>query len=325
MKKKILLLTGLSFVLMFTGCKETYSQAGNNAEKDVVNSGSENEESETSIYDTLTEKQKNYLSDVLLYSEDAINMMEYESINWELLGTGFELYNQSSGLEKFGTTYKEETVISDVSNSDKLITISEAKDIRMKGTDIRLEDFADYKYELTKREEGGEAYFMDLPIVEYEDTYVRIAFKRENGNVVMKAPNLIYKNEDSNYVFSLLYNEASIKQFFEKEPKYTLDDKMFMDIQYSSVTDNSLVIEWWNWSEEEYILSESYELYEVTEEGEKLIDSYEGKESDILASTFSISAVKFNEGITLSEGTTYMIKYGKNKEGYLYEEMTFHR
>ena len=53
----------------------------------------------------LTEEQKNYLSDKKGIGTAALELMNKESINWNLLGTGFELYNKTSGVETNGVEY----------------------------------------------------------------------------------------------------------------------------------------------------------------------------------------------------------------------------
>lgn len=53
----------------------------------------------------LTEEQKNYLSDKKGIGTAALELMNKESVNWNLLGTGFELYNKTSGVEINGVEY----------------------------------------------------------------------------------------------------------------------------------------------------------------------------------------------------------------------------
>lgn len=286
----------------------------------------EERDNKNSIYDTLTDEQRKYLTDVLGMTKKVIDLMDYEMINYHLLGTGFELYNQTSGLEIFGTTYKEETAISDVSESNDLITLPEATEIRLKGTDIRLDDFVNYKYEIVKREDS-EAYVMELPLEEYENTYIHIVFTRNGDSITMKAPFVIYDNGESNWTFSILYDQKIIETFFNEEPKYTVEGKVCMDIQYGSVTENSLVIYWNNWTENEYKICGEYDLYEVSEGKEVMIDTSEKLETVVNskagAGVSSTIDIIFADDVKLVDGNTYILKYGKDEEGYLYEEITF--
>ena len=55
----------------------------------------------------LTEEQKNYLSDKKGIGTAALELMNKESINWNLLGTGFELYNKTSGVETKAEEYRK--------------------------------------------------------------------------------------------------------------------------------------------------------------------------------------------------------------------------
>lgn len=313
MKKLFLLSCICVMVLLQCGC-----------EKEYVNPYSEFEvEKGDNLYDTLTEQQKKYLTEELYLSKTAINEMTYEALNWQLLGTGFELYNQSSGVEKYGLSYEQPEELEMNGTSSNLITIDAAIEIRKKGKEIKLEDFAKYKYTIEKRE-LSDSYIMQVPVAEYEDTFVDIVYTRdENGIVNMKAPHLRHEEGATDSVFSLLYNKSWLDTFYETEPKYTLEGKKCIGIQYSSITDNSLVIELCNWTNTQYELSESYKVYEVLDGEEKLIYEYEGRDYIVTANSYSIKSVKLGDDCKFEAGKTYLVKYGNDKKGHFYGEISF--
>jgi len=307
MKTKILLGVVWLLMLLVAGCEANDKE-------------SLNKENETSVWELLTEEQKNYLCDTLDYSKDAIDLMSYESVNWHLLGTGLELYNPTSGVEMFGISYKDESPVADLSDSDRLITYEEAREIRLKEKDIRLNDFEQFKYEI--REKDAEGYIMKMPMADYKDSYVCVYFTKKDGNIHMNVPYIMCICERT-WNFSILYEYDTMQAFYEEEPKYTVQGKAFMGVQYSSVTDNSLVIYIRNWSDKNLKLSESYELYEISDGKEKFITSSEGEIEKIGAKNGGIRSVKFENGVQLVEGKTYLIKYGKEKKGYIYDEIEF--
>ncbi len=94
--KKINLVVLFLLVVVLTACGK--SSSDNNSETKTTNE-------EASLLDMLSEEQLDYLTQEEQLTEDAIKLMDYESVNWYLLGTGLELYNKSSGVEKFGITY----------------------------------------------------------------------------------------------------------------------------------------------------------------------------------------------------------------------------
>lgn len=311
MNKKRLVGVIVMWLLVVVGC--------NNHSNDTSS-----KEDDTSVWEILTDEQKNYFSDHLDYSKDAIDLMSYEAANWYLLGTGLELYNQSTGEEMFGIQYREEQEIASSSDSEKIISFQEVKNIRLKGKNIRLNDFVEYKYEVVK--ESDNEYTMKLPLSDYKETYVYICFSRdEKGFIDMNVPYICYMGGNPTRAFSILYEEDTMRAFFEDAPKCELDGKSFMGVQYSSVTDNSLVIYMRNWSDKKIKLSESYELYEITEDGEKLIASAEGEVSKLSEKSGCFRSVQLKENIKLIEGKRYLIKYGKNKKGYIYDELEFTR
>ncbi len=323
MKRKLVLLIILVLLTMV-------AILSNNNQNDTEHklSNVKKADNEKGMYDSLTEQQKKYLTEEQRFTEDAINEMGYEGLNWQLLGTGFELYNQSSGVEDFGLTYQEETPIPEKNETGECITLEQLLQIRHKEKDMRLDDFAKYQYkikELESNPEEGQAYQVQLPVKEYDSTYVHVNFLRDKKkNIEMKAPYLYYKEgEEDGWAFSILYDKAMFENFYMLEPKLEVEGKTYMGVQYTSVTENSLVMQLYNWKDEDMKLQKSYELYEVTSEGEKLIDSAKGEEVTKRLMSFSIEPVKFSDDVKLEQGKTYLIKYGKDKEGYLYDEVEF--
>ena len=79
--------------LLFTGCNRKTNEEPNKEKK---------------VYNVeLSEAQKKYLMNEQMTSEDALKYMDREGINWNLLGTGLELYNPTSGVEVNGLKYKQ--------------------------------------------------------------------------------------------------------------------------------------------------------------------------------------------------------------------------
>ncbi len=276
-------------------------------------------------FDELTDEQKDYLTQVQLFTEDAINNMEYEAINWELLGTGFELYNQSSGVEDFGLSYSDTNPISEKSTSEDVITFEEVVEIRKKEKDMRLNDFAAYKY--TLEAESNNRYTMCLPLADYEDTYVNIHYTKGEDNVInMQTPYIRHDMKgEADSVFSILYGNELMRQHYEVEPKYTLEGKVFIDILYTTVTENSLVVEVYNGSDKELKLVPSYKIYEKVDGKEVLIASGTGEQDEIEANTYSIESVVLQDDVKLEKNKKYLFKFGEDKWGHFYDEIEFIR
>jgi len=281
-------------------------------------------------YDILTEEQIAYLTEEQRYTKDRLELMSYEAINWELRGTGLELYNQSSGIEVYGLSYVEEEPIATVSDSDELITFEEVVTIRKKGNDLRLNDFAKYKYTLIdKADSKSLRYEMHIPIEGYKDTYVEIIYDYDEADsrvINMKVPFVRYDCKNgSDAAFSILYDREDIIQFFENEPKYTDKDKVYIGVAYSTVTENSLVLSVNNNSSKDCKLIYKYELYEITSGEEKLIASAEGDEYVLKSMWIYHEAIDFGEDVKLEKGKKYLIKFGKNEKNYFYDEVEFER
>ena len=318
LKKKIIIISIISVsLLLFWGCNKEVANDNNVQNKSESNGG-------TPMFDLLTEEQKNYLTEEQYFTKDRINKMDYEAINWELLGTGFELYNQSSGVEKFGLSYEDTEPISQKSDSEDLITMRKVIEIRKKEKEMRLNDFSEYKYEI---EQYGEKYGMYIPVADYENTFVVISYTKDDaGSIHMQVPFIKHDRKgSSDCVFSILYDAESLRQYMEEEPKYETSGKKYIEVQHTSVTEDSMVLELWNCTEKAYKLVTSYELYEITDSGEKLIDASDGEKKDMRENSYSIEGVKFSEDVKLEEGKKYLIKFGKDTWGHFYDEVEFSR
>ncbi len=273
----------------------------------------------------LTEEQKAYLAEYELIDEDRLTDYSYEGINWNLMGTGMELYNPTSGVEKFGVTYEITEEISEKSDSERLITYDELLAIRLKGKEMRLDDFTKYRYEVTKRTEKAKR--MRLPLDGYENFFVDIYFWWEDDNLLkMQVPYITHDRKGgTDFVFSVLYGQANFQAYCELEPKFKEPGKTYINLRYGSVTENSFVIEITNFQDKEYNWDRSYELYEIIGSDEKLVASFEGEKLKFNSLRMSFDYITLPDGIELKENTQYLLKYGKNKTGYIYGEIIFQR
>lgn len=311
---------GVSIML----CLE-FSSCGQKVETSSQNSDS--------VLQYLSQEQKEYLHSQH-FTDDAIAMMEYESVNYKLLGTGLELYNPSSGVEKNGVRYsitKDEGssfVYETKTAGNEQITYEEALNIRLKENRMRVDDFLNYKFEIVLLGDKDEErhYKLMLALKGYTNTYVNVYFSEKlSGEIHMKAPIIYYKEtEDSGQTFSFLYDSALRDEFFSdcENPHY--QKKMIYGIQYSSITDHSLVLEVYNFTDEEQKLLPSFELFNIDNGRNTLIKQEKSTQvHKVRANTFSIWPVNFamEEG-TLEKGR-YLLKYGKNAEGYVYTEQIF--
>ena len=130
--------------------------------------------------DILSKEQIKYLTEEAGYTTDSISNMSYEGVNWHLLGTGLELYNPSSGVEKYGIVYNADIDFDYTSDSDseKKITMDEVYAIRAKEKNIRVEDMEGYLYDVEMQETGY--YKLYAPIDEYVETYLVMAYRINN-------------------------------------------------------------------------------------------------------------------------------------------------
>lgn len=275
----------------------------------------------------LTEEQKAYLAEYELIDEERLKDYSYEGINWNLMGTGMELYNPTSGVEKFGVTYETTEEISEKSDSEQLITYEELFAIRLKDEEMRLDDFMVYKYEVIENEYNPETGVMRLPLDGYENMYVDIIFSWiDDKHIKMKEPYIRHdKKGSSDSVFSVLRGQALFQIYSEIEPKYTMVGKPLIYIEYGSVTENKFAVEVTNSTEIDLNWDKSYELYEIVNGDEKLITSFKGKKTKCSYIFAYTDYITLPDGIELKENTQYLLKYGKNKTGYIYGEIIFQR
>lgn len=269
MKKKIIFISlgamtiiGIIVVLLCTVFKE--KKLSNNIEY------------ETGFAYLLEQKHIDYLIDTNFINpeiEDPIeyaNSLTYEELNRLFLGTGFELYNQSSGFEKFGCyySYGEDVDVNDYghyyanreSDSEKCISIEEAYEIREKDMDMRLEDFFDFKYEIF---DEGSVKTYELPVEGYGYLYLVVSFiENEDGTVHIKQAPIFDSRIPGCYrSFSLLYGRSRFDAYYNMEPRMTDTDKLGYGIQYTSVTDKTLVIVFYNWFDKELYINNSHSIY----------------------------------------------------------------
>lgn len=318
--KKFYLLILMIIPLMLTACGKNVSDE--TGTKETESDGS-------SILHSLTKEQLNYLTEGEQLSEDAIALMDYESVNWYFLGTGMELYNQSSGVEKNGVTYDCEEGV-DYTNSesvnDKKITLEELYDIRCKEDKMRLEDFMEYEFLIKAIDADNNRYSMQVPLEEYQNTYAEINYKIKDDNTIyMRAPVLSYHVSDTeSKTFSIYYDKATYTAFFENGD-YSYDNKLYFGIQHSSVTGKSLVLQIFNNTEDEYSLNDSFEIYKITDGEKELLKDYSYTTEDVTQikkQTWSIHPVKFPSETKLDKGE-YVIVFGSNDDDSVDVELEF--
>lgn len=318
--KKFYLLILMIIPLMLTACGKNVSDE--TGTKETESDGS-------SILHSLTKEQLNYLTESEQLSEDAIALMDYESVNWYFLGTGMELYNQSSGVEKNGVTYDCEEGV-DYTNSesvnDKKITLEELYNIRCKEDKMRLEDFMEYEFLIKAIDADNNRYSMQVPLEEYQNTYAEINYKIKDDNTIyMRAPVLSYHVSDTeSKTFSIYYDKATYTAFFENGD-YSYDNKLYFGIQHSSVTGKSLVLQIFNNTEDEYSLNDSFEIYKITDGEKELLKDYSYTTEDVTQikkQTWSIHPVKFPSETKLDKGE-YVIVFGSNDDDSVDVELEF--
>lgn len=329
-KIKIVSTIILGCVLGAVGCAQ---KSENDKDVNTVLSVSENE---TGLFDILSEEQRDYLVTQMGYTKEGINVMTYESINYKLLGTGLEIYNTSSGFEVNGVdyTYDEDVNTSEygkyysniVKNNGKFISLEEVYRLRDKDINLRLDDFLSYDF--ICEEIGNGIYQYKLCIEDIENLYYLIEFTEDElGNVHIDAPYICY-NEfgEKTYTFSAMYDRDDLEIFIYDEPQFSYEGKLITDIVYSSVTYKSLVIQVKNYSDDDYILNETYSIYRK-EGGEyvKLDEfSYVAESEETLKSkTGSNVPIRFGNDEEKLEIGEYRINFGINEGGYVYKEMEF--
>ena len=282
---------------------------------------------EIPMYDQLTDEQKEYLEKDQMMEVESINNSSYEMINWTLLGTGLELYNPSSGVEKMGLRYETDQL--DLTRSGtELITWDDLYEIRLKEKEMRIEDFQEYVCEIKpidKETDDGTGYELLAPMKEYKNTYARVYFYVDGTKVFMKFPHLFCDDGDgTGNVFSVLYNQALREAFFEQEP-YSYDGKLVVGLQYTSLTDHSAVIEMYNSTDKDVKVVDDLTIYRIddTDSSKKTeVCSIKGEKTETLDKySFTIRPITFFDNGKKLEPGRYLLVYGKNKAGYAYKEI----
>ena len=266
----------------------------------------------------LTSLQREYLENEKGYHfEDSdIYNYTYEETNYLLLGTGLELYNPTSGVEKNGIYY--ETTNADfyknpVCESKEKITFEKLYNIRLKDVNIRLEDFMEYEYEFTAHKDGS--YTLDLDI---SDTVgmLRVRYTID-GNTVHISSMLI----DETY--SILYDrylyEYNWQNGVTKLPSDTGEIKNLLGGVYGTQTADSVdIIIWQNESGRTY--TDSYALYEGEDCQGRLVS--QSDENDVIQYPayygWRLHKVIFKNG-GITEPGTYTLVYGENDLVYTFE------
>ena len=141
----------------------------------------------------------------------------------------------------------------------------------------------------------------------------------------MRAPFVYYQeNEDSGQTFSFFYKTAMMDAFFTDKNQPHYEENMIYGMQYSSLTNSSLVLELYNMTNESKKGNASFELYRIENGESTLIKKCDEKEdASLQEKAFSIAPVDLSvEEEDLPSGQ-YLLKYGKNKDGYVYTELEF--
>ena len=219
----------------------------------------------------LSEEQIDYLTSKERLTEESLSYMTKESINYHLLGTGLELYNATSGVEKNGLIYDALKDFDYTSNSDseKEMTMEEVKNFRLLDKDMRIEKMKGYKYSVTSyKNEDGE-YIFEAPIEGYKNTYMKFRFTiKDDGTIYMRVPHIYSEKDGNGFTFSILYDQGLAKSFFENND-YSYENKLVEDIQYTSVTEKSLVLTFSNFSTNTYKYNGKYIVYSIEDNGNK--------------------------------------------------------
>ncbi len=353
--KKVLFLLVTACMLVLTSCSGKLEAGNNDASENSTT------EKDTGYYDTLSAEQVEYLNTYCFMDEYQINRLTYKELADIFLGTGMEiLYNKTSGAYRFGINYYLYETNPEITadqygsyyatlNNDEgknQITIDEAFDIVDKDTEIRLEDFLQYGYideVVSEDDDGTEVHDLYLPISDYyKNVYVLVAYREyQDGKVWVSYPKLSYRNETvmifdfyvmdyyRDYVFSCINEEGVVV-----EP----DEYGFGGYLWNTATDSSLVLQYFYHSTKYLNVNESFSVYKITDGNNEYIGEYntedlkehvlnsnferEDKEYTGLFSDFSVDLTLATGGEVLEPGT-YLIKFGIDKENYLYIEDEF--
>ena len=353
--KKIIFLF-LSFgLLMLTACSNKKISGGEITTKSET-------PSDSGYYDTLTAEQIEYLNTYCFMDEDEINRLTYIELVNIFLGSGLEMYNQTSGVYRFGIKYclydtnpeiSEESYGSYYSTlgdeeGKQQITIDEAYKIVEKEQNIRLEDFLQYEYiRECKTEEDDVCYRLYLPVSDYKNVYVCTSYTEgDDGSIWILYPRFAYKGESDSYyyVFDFYYRDYYKDYCFscisdEGEMDFP-DEYVYGGYMWGTATDSLLMLEYCYGSKEKVNINKSFSIYKMIDGNEELIGEYKTSDSleDKSPGTKDIDGknVEFwwddqfvyldltlaTNGEKLEPGT-YLIKFGIDKENYLYIEDEF--
>lgn len=299
-KKTLIIATAmLTLVMAVTGCKSSKEQ------KETEGSTTGTNE----IVASLTSEQRTYLAEEEMLSDYALSEMSKEAINWYLLGTGLELYNTTSGVEKNGVVYDADSDYDYTaqSESDKIMTMEDVKAFRDKDVDMRVEDLAGYSYTIEKKYGDTPVYTINAPIDGYDNTGMKVMFTIEDGKINMRVPYINYDCDDgTSYTFSIKYDEADAKAFFED---YSLENKVIVDVVYTTVTDESLMLYVKNYTEDEVKFDGAYKIFLVDDNGDDIKEVMSGNTEAYEIDAKNMSAIPVNFEEKLDKGT-YRIEYG---------------
>ena len=300
MKSKITILLILVFCLSLTGCeliKPSHKKTSSYNESRI----------EYNVSQSLTDEQLNYLIDELYISEDGLEYYDYESLNWELMGSGYELYNKTSGIEIYGLDYEtdnsEYLAFPECVTNEK-ITLEEAVSIRNKDTDMKVEDFLKYKFQFDQYEDHDR---IKLPVESYDDVYVRFTYTLDGNNVHMSTPYLECKT-GMDIMYSLFADMEEFEMFYangNKEP----EDTYILTLN-NTLTAKSMVLICTNPSDKDFSCDDAYAIYKGNDiTGELYYENRNEGEYTLDAHRYGIYQIVFGDaGIT--EPGTYTIDFG---------------
>ena len=320
---------------LFIGCASTTDKhVSNSYTADEQNSCEKNVDT---VDVSLSKEQKEYLNKKMLISDSVLSQLNDIQIQYYLLRSGLELYNKSSGIEVNGIEYN----ISDKSgeyyynkhkSSSKRINMSQAQSIRLKGNDIRIDDYMFYEYSIDKRSKKGDInnYSLDLKVEGYPNTTITILYSEESGKIKMLAPFLHYvgssEPQDEGYSFSLLYDDSSINAFFEGGKNPGFKGKVYGEIPYGCYSEKALGLVIYNYDCKSYKYDCSYKLYKVASNKKELVAEYSGNNKDevtISNESYEIIKLPLDESkVSLGNGV-YILDFGKKEPGFVSGEVQF--
>jgi hypothetical protein len=323
-KRTIWIICILGMILVGCGKEDESTDDYNDSEK------------ETGLYDELTEEQKEYLKRYYEFTdnhyEEMINKMTYETINSALQGTGFELYNKTSGVEVYGIEFKYSEDIDTLSYgkyystlqsfSDRKITLEEVYAIRSKDIHMKIDDFLEYSF-ISETVDANITRLL-LEIDTLSNVYVCVEVKEDvSGIINMTAPYFLHRDE-TDIEFSVLYDKDTFEAYVFQEPYYSSEGKLVSYIKYNTVTNKSLVYAVKNITKEEIVINQSYAIYKLVDDEYKEIISYDSEVNEILGAYKKWEIpIQFATNDNQLDRGTYKIVFGKCKDGYLYEENDF--